>query len=177
MLYFELFKFLCSHFVLVSEPKINLNFYKHSEITRIDSSSNIIKFCACDFGNYVTPRKDFDQKNCVVLHTKIDLNLHLLKRTSRAVNHLNVSETENYWINLVIGLLILKVFLKHNINIFIHMFFIQLVLSLLTLCWSEKRFGHSKIRLCTTKEFFLIESIKIYDDLNNENQYLCLQLN
>ena len=43
---------------------------------------------------------------------------------------------------------------------------------------SKKRFSHhSKIRLCTTKEFFLIESIKICDDLNDENQYLCLQVN
>ena len=79
---------------------------------------------------------------------------------------------------VVIGLFVVKVFLKHNINIFIHIFFIQLFLSLLTLYWSEKRFSHhSKLRLCTTKEFFLIESIKICDDLKNENQYLCLQLN
>ena len=42
---------------------------------------------------------------------------------------------------------------------------------------SEITFSHhSKIRLCTAKEFFLIESIKICDDLNNENQYLCLWL-
>ena len=179
MLYFELFNFLCNHFVLVSEPKINLNFCKYSEIITIDSSSNIIKFCVYDFDNYVTPRKNFDQKNRAVLHTNIDLNLQLLKRTSRAVNYLNVSETENNWINLVvIGLLILKVFLKHNINIFIRVFFIQLVLSFLILCWSEKRFGHhSKIRLCITKEFFLIESIITCDDLNHENQYLCLQVN
>ena len=53
----------------------------------------------------------------------------------------------------------------------------QLFLSLLTSYWSQKRFiHHSKLRLCTTKEFFLIESIKICDDSNNENQYLCLQL-
>ena len=71
-----------------------------------------------------------------------------------------------------------KVFLKHNISFFIQIFFIQLLLSLLTLYWSEVIFSHhSKIRLCTTKEFFLIESIKICDELNNENQYLCLQLN
>ena len=90
---------------------------------------------------------------------------------------LNVSETETYSINLiVIGLLIAKVFLKHKIN---HIFFIQLFLSPLRLLyWSEKRFSHhSNISLCTTKEFYLIESIKICDDLNNENQYLCLQLN
>ena len=48
----------------------------------------------CYFGNYDTLRKDFDQKNGVVLHTKIDLNLHLVKRDSRAANFLNVSETE-----------------------------------------------------------------------------------
>ena len=54
----------------------------------------------------------------------------------------------------------------------------QLLLSLLTLYWSKKRFSHYiKLRLCTTKEFFLIELIKIYDDLKNENQYICLQLN
>ena len=96
MLYFALFNFLCNHFVLVSEPKINLNFYKYNVITRIDSSSNIIKFYAYYFSNYVTLRKDLDQKNRVVLHKKIDLNLHLVKRTSRVVNVLNVSETETY---------------------------------------------------------------------------------
>ena len=36
---------------------------------------------------------------------------------------------------------------------------------------------HSKIRLCATKELFLIESIKTFDDLKDENQYLCLKLN
>ena len=95
------------------------------------------------------------------------------------VSHfLNVSETETYCISLiVIGLLIVKAFLKHNIIIFIHVSFIQLFLSLLTLYWSEKRCSHhSNIRFCITKEFFLIESIKICDDLNNKNQYLCLQL-
>ena len=114
-----------------------------------------------------------------MLHTKIDLNLHLAKRTSRAANFFNVSETETYWINLVvIGFLIAKDFLKHNINFFNHIFFIQLFLSILTLYWFEKRFSHhSKIKLCTTKELFLIESIKTCDDLNNEKQYPCLQLN
>ena len=163
----------------VSELKINLNFHKYYTITRTDSSSNIMTFYAYYFGNHVTLRKDFDQKNRVVLHTKIDLNLHLVKRTSKAAKLFNVSETETYWINLVvIGLLIAKVFSKRNINFFIHIFFIQLFLSFLTLYWSEIRFGdHGKLGLCTTKEFFLIESIKICDDLNNENQYLSLQLN
>ena len=139
-------------FALVSEPKINLNFCKYNAITRIDSSSKVSTFCAYYLGNYVTLRKDFDQTNLVVLHTKIDLNLHLVKRTSRAVNVLNTSKTETYWINLVvIGLLVGKVFLKHNINIFFHIFFIQLFLSLCTLYWSKKRFSHHrKIRLCTT---------------------------
>ena len=51
-------------------------------------------------------------------------------------------------------------------------------MSLLTLYWSEKRFSHhNKLRLCPKKELFLIESIKICDDLKNENQYLCFQLN
>ena len=44
------------------------------------------------------------------------LNLHLVEKTSRAANLFNVSDTETYWINLaVIGSLIAKVFLKHNI--------------------------------------------------------------
>ena len=54
------------------------------------------------FGNYVTLRIDFDQKNRVVLHTKIDLNLHLVKKTSRAAKIFNVSETETVWTNLVV---------------------------------------------------------------------------
>ena len=75
-------------------------------------------FFAFYFGNHDTLRKDFDRKIHVVLYTKIDLNLHLVKRASRAANFFNVSETETYWINLVvIGLFIAKVFLKHNINI------------------------------------------------------------
>ena len=128
MLYFALFNFLCNHFVLVSKPKINLNFYRYNAIIRFESSFNTIKFYAYYFGNYVTLTKDFDQKNSVVLHTKIDLTLHLVKRTSRAVNFLNFSETETYWINVaVIGLVTVKVFLKHNINIFIHIFVIQLI--------------------------------------------------
>ena len=94
---------------------MSLNIYY--TIIRTDSSSNIITFYAYYFGNHVTFRKDFDQKNRVMLHTKIDLSLHLVKRTSRAANLFSVSKTETYWINLVvIGLLIAKVFLKHNIN-------------------------------------------------------------
>ena len=54
------------------------------------------------FGNYVTLRIDFDQKNRVVLHTKIDLNLHLVKKTSRAAKIFKVSETETVWTNLVV---------------------------------------------------------------------------
>ena len=98
-----------------------------------------------------------------------------MKRTSRAVNVLNVSETETYWIYLVVmGLFVIKVSLKCNINM---KFFIRLFLSLLRLYWSEKRFSHhSKLKLCTKREFFFIESIKISDDLKNESQYLYLQL-
>ena len=70
MLYFALFNFLCNHFVLVSGPKINFNFYKHNAITRIDSSSNIVKFYVYYFGSYVTPEKDFDQKNRIMLQYK-----------------------------------------------------------------------------------------------------------
>ena len=65
MLYFGILSFLCNHFVTVSEQKINLNFRKYYTITRTDSSSNIITFYAYYFGNHVTLRKDFDQKNFV----------------------------------------------------------------------------------------------------------------
>ena len=68
MLYFALFNFLCNHFELVSEPKMDVNFCKYHAITRIDSSSNIIKFYAYDFANNVTLRKGFHQKNCLVLY-------------------------------------------------------------------------------------------------------------
>ena len=67
------FYFLCNRFVLVSEPIINLAFYKYNAITRIDSGSNFIKFYAYYFGSYDTLRNDFDQKNHVALHTKINL--------------------------------------------------------------------------------------------------------
>ena len=102
MLYFLLLNFLCKHFVTVSEPKINLSFHKCYTITRLDSSSNIITFYAYHFGNHVTFKNDFDQKNCVVLHSKLYLNLHLVKRTCRPANLFNVSKTERYWINFVV---------------------------------------------------------------------------
>ena len=86
----------------VSEHKITLNFHKYYAIARIDCSSNIITFYAYYFGNHVTLRKDFNQKNCVVLHTKIDINLHIVKRTSRAANLFNISKTKTYWIILVV---------------------------------------------------------------------------
>ena len=78
----------------------------------------------------------------------------------------------------MIGLLVTIFFLKHNINISIHVFFLQLFLLLFTFYWSKQKFcHHSKIRSCITTAFYLIESIKHCDDLNNESQYLCLQLN
>ena len=96
MLCFALFSFSCNHFVLVSEGKINLYFYKHNAITRIDSSSNFMIFYAYYFGNYDTLRKDFDQKNNVVLHTKLDLNLHLMKKTSRTIKLLDKSGCDRF---------------------------------------------------------------------------------
>ena len=81
MLCFALFKFLYNYFILVSEPKISLNLYKHNAITRIDGSCNSVKFHAYYFVNYDTVRKDFDQKNYFALHNKVDLNLHLVERT------------------------------------------------------------------------------------------------
>ena len=82
-------------------------------------------FYAYYFGNYDTLRKDFDQKNNVVLHTKLDLNLHLMKKTSRTIKLLDKSGC--------IGLLKTKVFLKHNINVFIIIFFMQLFFPLFQL--------------------------------------------
>ena len=81
-------------FTLFTKPKINLNFYKYNAIIRIDSSYDFIKFYVYYFGNYDKLREDFDQKNHVTLHTKIDLNGNLVKRTFRTVNLLNVSEME-----------------------------------------------------------------------------------
>ena len=161
VLYFVLFNFLCNHFVIVSEPKINLNFCKYN-----DGSSNILRIVFLR----ILFRKDFDRKIYVVFYTKIDLNLHLVKRASRAANFFNVSETETYWINLVvIGLLIAKVFLKHDINILFTYSLYSSFYHFLHHIGPKKRFiYHSKIRLCATKEFFLIESIKICDDLINE---------
>ena len=155
MLYFALFKCLWNHFVLVSEPKINLNFYKYNAITRIDSSRNT-KFYAYYFGNYDRLRKDFDQKNRAVLHIKLDLNLHLVKRISRAVNVLNISETQTYWINLV-GLLIAKVFLKHKINSLFTYSLYSSFYHFLHYIGPKKFSHHSRIRLCNTSEFFLIK--------------------
>ena len=80
----QLYLLCLNSLVLVSKPKINLNFYIYNAITRIDSSSNIIKFYTYCFSNYVTLKKAFDQKNRVALHKKIDLHLLFLKRTSRA---------------------------------------------------------------------------------------------
>ena len=109
--YFVLFIFLCNHFVIFSDPKINLNLHKYNTITRVDSSSNIITFYTYYFGKYVTFRKDFDQKNCVELHTKIGLNLHLVKKISGVANLFNVSEMKTYRIiPVAIGLLIAKPF-------------------------------------------------------------------
>ena len=52
-------------------------------------------------------------KKVVVLHTKTDVNLKLVKRASRIANFSNVTEMKTYWINIfVIGLIITKVFFK-----------------------------------------------------------------
>ena len=96
VLCFALLNFLCNHFVanhfvLVSEPNINSNFYKYNAITRIASSYNFIKFYEYHIGNYDT----FRRKIHVALHTKIDLNLHLMKRASRTINLLNVFRNGN----------------------------------------------------------------------------------
>ena len=49
-------------------------------------------------------------KKIVLLHTKIDVNLNLVKRASRTASFFNVTETKTYWINIfVLGLIIAKV--------------------------------------------------------------------
>ena len=80
-----------------------------------------------------------------------------MERTSRTVNLLNVFEQETFWINIIVIVsLLIKDFLRRNINVFIHIFFVQLFLSRFTLYWSEKLFRlYSKIRLCTTTKKFL----------------------
>ena len=62
-----------------------------------------------------------------------------MERTSTTVNLLNVFEQETFWINIVVIVsLLIKDFLKRNINAFIHIFLVQLFLSRFTLYWSEK---------------------------------------
>ena len=155
MLYLVLLNFICNHFVTVNLKSIYIS------TNTIQSLGLIVVLTLLHF-----------------MHVILAISSHLgrtltTKSTSCEKDFCGCkpSETETFWINLVaIGLLIVKVFLKHII-VFIHIFFIQLFLSLLTLYWSDIRFSHhSKITLCTTREFFLIESIKICDDLNNENQ-------
>ena len=68
--------------------------------------------------------KDIDHKNSAALQTKIDLNLYFVKRTSRTINLLNVPEMETFSINIVVvGLLVTKVFLKCNFNLFTYSFY------------------------------------------------------
>ena len=45
-----------------------------------------------------------------------------------------------------------RVFLKHSINVFIHILFIQFFLSLFTLNWSENRFSHHRKILISDSE-------------------------
>ena len=68
-------------------------------------------------------------------------------------------------------------FFKDPVNVVVYIFYMQLCFSLSTLFFSASKFSyHNSLKLCTTKVFFSIESIKISNELSNQTQYLYLQL-
>ena len=68
-------------------------------------------------------------------------------------------------------------FFKDPVDVVVYIFYMQLCFSLSTLFFSASKFSyHNSLKLCTTKVFFSIESIKISNELSNQTQYLYLQL-
>ena len=88
------FNCLRNHFVLVSESKINLNFYKYNAITRIDSSYSFIKVYGYYFGNYDTLRKNFGNRSPKQLTTKNDELKEIVKISNPTV--IGIIETKIY---------------------------------------------------------------------------------
>ena len=62
-----------------------------------------------------------------------------------------------------------KIFFKDSVDVVVYIFYMQLCFSLSTLFFSKSEFSyHSSLRLCTTKVFFSIESIKSSSELSNQ---------
>lgn len=106
---------LYNDFILLEEPKIDLEFHKQSTITRIFSSFDYIKLkeaysCKCE-----TLGSNFDHKNCVAPHTKIGLNLEVAKSTSYLPRKM-------HWINITVisFSLVKKLSYKCKINVIYH---------------------------------------------------------
>ena len=114
------------------------------------------------FFKHETLRKDLENSH-IILYSKKDLNLRSMEGSYTLC-------IDFHWIQVaVIGLLLTKIFFKGSIDFVVYIFYMQLCFSLSTLFFSKSEFSyHSSLRLCTTKVFFSIESIKSSSELSNQ---------
>ena len=105
------FSLLFKHFTVANEPKLNLNFHKHSTITRIFSRTNYIEFYEKYFFKHEAIGNDLE-KSHITLHSKKYVNLLLVKGPYTLC-------TDFYWIHTaVIGLLV-TIFLRYTVKVFV----------------------------------------------------------
>ena len=114
------------------------------------------------FFKHETLRKDLENSH-IILYSKKDLNLRSMEGSYTLC-------IDFHWIQVaVIGLLLTKIFFKGSVDFVVYIFYMQLCFSLSTLFFSKSEFSyHSSLRLCTTKVFFSIESIKSSSELSNQ---------
>ena len=114
------------------------------------------------FFKHETLRKDLENSH-IVLYSKKDLNLRSMEGSYTLC-------IDFHWIQVaVIGLLLTKIFFKGSVDFVVYIFYMQHCFSLSTLFFSKSEFSyHSSLRLCTTKVFFSIESIKSSSELSNQ---------
>ena len=114
------------------------------------------------FFKHETLRKDLENSH-IILYSKKDLNLRSMEGSYTLC-------IDFHWIQVaVIGLLLTKIFFKGSIDFVVYIFYMQLCFSLSTLFFSKSEFSyHNSLRLCTTKVFFSIESIKSSSELSNQ---------
>ena len=155
------FSFLFISFTIVDEPPLNLIFCNYSTITRIFRCTDYIDFYEKYFFKHETLRLDLENRH-ITSHSKKDLNLQSMEGSYTLC-------TNFHWIQVaVIWLHMTKSFFKDLVNVAVYMFYMQLCFSLSKLFFLESEFSyHSSLRLYTTKVFFLIESIKISNELSN----------
>ena len=115
-----------------------------------------------NFFKHETLRKDLENSH-IILYSKKDLNLRSMEGSYTLC-------IDFHWIQVaVIGLLLTKIFFKGSVDFVVYIFYMQLCFSLSTLFFSNSEFSyHSSLRLCTTKVFFSIESIKSSSELSNQ---------